>query len=160
MSSSPLGKRAFLSHIDSARKRSARSELFTISQREFAKRIRFRDANGYTYAVPFVGDTLYSQYTRTGMIRLVEPLSEKLDSEVPLTTDKVMLYVRKPRTRNLIPLPTGTVLLLDMEKNTLVEARVSIVVSTQMNRPGHIILENLVDTGRVATKENFSGKLT
>lgn len=156
--SSPLGKRAYLANIDSAQKRRARNDLFTVSQREFAKRIRFRDANGYTYAVPFVADTLYHQYTRNGTIHLVEPLEDKPDSEVPLSTDKVMLYMRKPRTRNLVPLPTGTITLLDLEKNTLVEARVTIVVSTQMNKPGHIILENLVDTGRVATTTNFSGK--
>jgi hypothetical protein len=150
------GKKHALANLDSSRKRRVRSALFSISQRDFAKRVRFVDAAGFKYAVPLVSDTLYEQYVKTGMVDLNEPLDKMpADSEAPLDTDKVMLYFRKPRTKQLEALPSGDVTLLDMESHRVYEGRISLVVSSQMNKPGHMLLENLVDTGRTGNAADF-----
>ena len=150
-------KKHALANLDSSRKRRARNAQFTISQRDFAKRVRFVDSAGYKYAVPLVSDSLYEQYVKTGMVDFNAPTADTLpqDGEAPLDTTTVMLYFRKPRTRELKVLPTADVTLFDMETHRVFEARVSLVVSSQMNKPGHMLLENLVDTGRIGNAADF-----
>lgn len=156
--STSLGKRAFLSSgsASSVKRRYKNSQFGAISQREFAKRIRFRDTNGYTYAVPHQSDNIFVKYVSSGVVRLHGKLEGNPEAEAPLDTDKVVLYLRKPRTKNLVPIPQGKITLLDMETQSVYEARVSLVITSQMDKPGHIILEQLVNTGRVGKSADFS----
>lgn len=152
-----LRKRPPFGGTDDARKRRARTSLFTISQRDFQKYVRFRDAQGYTYALPLGTDSLYRQYVENGTIDSdKKELGE--EREVPLGEHSSMLYLRKPRTKKLTPQPSGQIELLDLATQKLYTATVSIVVTSQMNRPGHIILDKLVDTGRRAKGKDFTGQ--
>jgi hypothetical protein len=147
----------FSADPDAAEKRRARAATISISQREFAKRIRFRDENGYSYAVPLRSDPIFSKYATNGVI--ADAGSGDPDDEAPLTTSRVMLYLRKPRTKILVPLPTGAITLLDLESNRVFVAHVNMIVSSRMDKPGHIILDSLADTGRIAKKSDFTGQL-
>jgi hypothetical protein len=150
-------KRPSFAHPDAMFKRRAHTAATTISQREFSKRIRFRDSRGYSFAVPLRADTIYEQYVRNGTIG--DAGQGEPDSEAPLDTKNVMLYMRKPRTKQLVPLPSGELELLDLATQRVFEAHVSFVISSNMNKPGHIILDRLRDTGRISTKSNFTGKV-
>ena len=152
-----LRKRPPFGGTDVAQKRRARTSMFTISQRDFQKHVRFRDSQGYTYALPLGTDSLYRQYVDNGT---VDSDRHELDdaNEVPLGGRRSMLYLRKPRTKTLVPMPNGTIELLDLATQKLYTATVSLVVTSQMNKPGHVILEDLVDTCRRAKSASFTGK--
>lgn len=156
-----LRKRPPFDEADAAHKRRARTSTFTISQRDFQKRVRFRDTQGYSYAVPLSSDAIYKTYVTNGTVdrdRNDDDNDNDNDTEVPLDGKRVMLYLRKPRTSRLVPLPSGTIELLDMATQKLYTATVSLVVVSQMNKPGHLIVEDLVDTGRRAKSSDFTGK--
>jgi hypothetical protein len=138
---------------DSAIKRRVRSSAFTVSQREFSKRLRFRDEDNNTYAVPLVGDPILQNYVARNMIDLKSDDLNKFndDEEVPLSGDRVLLYFRKQRRRQVSAVPSGERTLIDLETHKLYSAKIELVVAKKNGAPGHVLLSEFVDTGRRST---------
>lgn len=157
-------------NLDASNKNEARRKQRRLARSEFSRRIRFRDAVGYRYALPRKTDDLYRQYRKRN---LVDALGQEEDhdddddddgadasagDDQPVLGKRALLYASKPITRKLVRVPrVGTRLrLLDLHSKHVFEARIDHFFFERRERGGHAILRDIVDTGAVVDISEFA----
>ena len=157
------------SNMDASAKNDARRKQRRLMRPEFVRRIRFRDAVGYRYALPTKTDDLYRQYRKKNIVDALAGDGDdddddddddgSADDDTTLALGKrALLYASKPITRKLVPVPrVGTKLrLLDLHSKHVFEARVDRFFFERRERGGHAVLRDVVDTGAVVDIAEFA----
>jgi hypothetical protein len=159
-------------NLDSANQRDARRKQRRLTRTEFAKRIRFRDAAGYRYALPEKSDDLYRQYRSKNIIDAFEndddddaDEADGADNAALLAREerrtlgkRALLYASKPITRRRVAVPRAgaKVRLLDLASKHVFEGRVERFFFERRERGGHTVLRDVANTGPVVDIAEFA----
>jgi hypothetical protein len=161
-------------NLDNANQRDARRKQRRLTRTEFAKRIRFRDAAGYRYALPEKSDDLYRQYRSKNLIDAFEnddddddddDEEDGADNAALLAREerrtlgkRALLYASKPITRRRVAVPRAgvKVRLLDLASKHVFEGRVERFFFERRERGGHTVLRDVVNTGPVVDIAEFA----
>jgi len=162
-------------NLDSANQRDARRKQRRLTRTEFAKRIRFRDAAGYRYALPEKSDDLYRQYRSKNLVDAFENDDDEEDDdggggnndnaaallareERRTLGKRALLYASKPITRRRVAVPRvgAKVRLLDLASKHVFEGRVERFFFERRERGGHTVLRDVANTGPVVDIAEFA----
>lgn len=151
-------------NVDRALRRREKTSWFSISTSEFARRKRFVDTDGNTYAIANAKDRLYKRHTRNGRVCCAAddnglPIGGRLvrggDGTRGREYGRTLLFSRKPRQRSISPLPRGEIQMMDTETGHLFTARVDIAIFHRESKSGHVIVDDMVDWGAISDPSLF-----
>lgn len=149
------------------KRRKETSATSHLPRTEFTKRARFRDEQGNAYAPAFTTDDLYKSLHRARIVDEIEnditnmPAAKKQsvvdqDGTSGILYGKVLFFVSMKPDGRLHKWPSGTVEFVDPKSDTLYTGTIAESMFRGRSKSGYVVVNNLVEWGRLADPKEFS----